>query len=231
MFQQNKPSVKDVVRTGSVFQQNKKMKKSSVLTFNFSLPAVSTCPGAGKCKLFCFAYLEQIRYPSAKAYRERMYTLSLTPAFVQTVNQELAPLIKKAARAAKHLAVRIHASGDFYSRAYFAKWVDVASANPEVTFYAYSKSVGMIKHFIKQTGALPSNLIIIYSLGGLQDRVIDVNTDRHSRIFTSEVDALDAGYSLASEDDAVAWSSSNNKVGLVMFGARKNKGNEALRAA
>jgi hypothetical protein len=212
----------------NIFQQNKKMKKSSVLTFNFSLPAVATCPGAGKCKLFCFAYLEQLRYPSAKAYRERMYALSLTPGFVQTVNQELVLLINKAAKQQKQLAIRVHASGDFYSRQYFAKWVEVASANPEVTFYAYSKSVGMIKHWIKHFGPLPSNLIIIYSLGGLQDRVIDVNKDRHSRIFASEADAVSAGYAIAAEDDAVAWSSQNNMIGLVMFGARKNKGNQAL---
>jgi len=205
----------------SIFQQNKKMKKSSVLTFNFSLPAVSTCPGAGKCKLFCFAYLEQLRYPSAKAYRERMYELSLTPGFVQTVNQELVPLINKATKQQKQLAIRVHASGDFYSRQYFTKWVEIALANPLVTFYAYSKSVGMIKHFIKQVGPLPSNLIIIYSLGGLQDRVIDVNTDRHSRIFASEADVVPAGYVIAVEDDAVAWSSGNNKIGLVIFGVRR----------
>jgi len=215
----------------SVFMQNKKMQKAGVLTFNFSLPAISTCPGAGKCadkgKGFCFAYLEQLRYPSALAYRERMYALAKSGNLVTTISAELDKLVAKAK--GQRVAIRIHASGDFYSAGYLLQWATIAQLYPDVLFYAYTKSIAIIKHLQKQGWSAPTNLILIYSLGGKLDRLIDVNRDRHSRIFATEGEALAAGYTLASEDDSQAWLGQNNRVGLVMFGARAKKGNVALK--
>jgi hypothetical protein len=217
----------------NVFMQNKKMQKAGVLTFNFSLPAISTCPGAGLCadkgKGFCFAYLEQLRYPSALAYRKRMFELAKSGNLITTVSSELDNIVTKAK--GKKLAIRVHASGDFYSAGYLLQWATIAQLYPEVSFYAYTKSIAIVKHLQKQGWAAPSNLILIYSLGGKLDRLIDVNTDRHSRIFATEEAALKAGYAIAAEDDSVAWSSPNNKIGLVMFGARKKSGNIALQNA
>jgi hypothetical protein len=231
IFQQNKASVKDVVKTGSVFQQNSKMKKAGVLTYNFSLPAISTCPGAGVCadkgKGFCFAYLEQLRYPSALAYRERMYNLTRSGTMVSVISAELDKLGKKAKD--QKIAIRIHASGDFYSAGYLLQWATIAELYPNISFYAYTKSIAIVKHLQKQSWTTPKNLILIYSLGGKLDRLVDIEKDRHSRIFATEQDALAAGYVLASEDDSVAWSSSFTKIGLVMFGARAKKGNMALK--
>jgi hypothetical protein len=104
-------------------------------------------------------------------------------------------------------------------------WFGIASANPDVTFYAYTKSIAMAKALESKR---PTNFILIYSMGSNQDRLIDVDTDRHSRIFASEAAALAAGYALASEDDTVAWSGTNPRIGLVMFGARAKKGNQIL---
>ena len=210
----------------SIFQRNKKMRKSSVLTYNFSLPAVSTCPGAGACAKagYCFALLEQMRYPSARKYREHMLELSRSDWFEIVVNDELAYLKASAKRKGKQLAIRIHASGDFYNIDYLNKWTAIAQANPDVVFYAYTKSVWLFKRV-----QLPTNLTVIFSLGGIADRLVDVETDRHSRIFASVEAAIAAGYNAAaSEDDSAAWLGVNHKVGLVMFGARKNKGNQAL---
>lgn len=221
-----------------IFQQNKKMKKASYVTFNFSLPAIDTCPMAGSCagikrdgSGFCFAYLEQLRYPSAKAYRERMFELSKSAQFEPIIQAELSRLQGKYGK----IAIRIHASGDFYSAEYLNKWVELARNNSGIIFYAYTKSVAMVKHWGKLNGALPKNMAIIFSLGGKQDHLIDRERDRHSRIFATEQDALDAGYSLANEDDARAWSSANHRVGLVIFGARrknfKEQGDEIRIAA
>lgn len=231
IFMQNKPSVKDVVKTGSVFQQNRKMQKAGVLTFNFSLPAISTCPGAGVCadkgKGFWFAYLEQIRYPSALAYRERMLELTRSGNMVSVISEELDRLVKKAK--GNRLAIRVHASGDFYSAGYLLQWATIAQLYPDVSFYAYTKSIAIVKHLQKQGWTAPSNLVLIFSLGGKLDRLVDVQNDRHSRIFATEKDALGAGYAIAAEDDSVAWSSTNKKIGLIMFGARAKKGNAVLK--
>jgi hypothetical protein len=210
----------------NIFQQNKKMNKASVLTFNFALPAINTCPGAGSCKQFCYAALEQIRYPSANGYRNRMFELSKSAEFIPTINGELIRLRKKSK--GNKVAIRIHSSGDFYSAEYVLKWTAIAEQNPDIIFYAYTKSVAMFKHIQKNGISLPLNFIIIFSLGGRQDKLIDVNNDRHSRIFASTEQALESGYDLANEDDTVAWSTTNNKIGLVMFGARAKKGNAVL---
>ena len=207
----------------TIFQQNKKMLKAGVLTYNFSLPAVSTCPGAGACKTFCFALLEQSRYPSALAYRERMLELSKSDSFGDIIGKELTRLLIKAK--GKRLAIRVHASGDFYSPEYLRKWIHIVSAFPSITFYAYTKSIAIAKRLRE---VIPGNFILIYSMGSNQDALINPVTDRHSRIFKTETDALAAGYTLANEDDAVAWSADTTCIGLVMFGARKNKGNTIL---
>ena len=209
----------------TIFQQNKKMGKASVLTYNFALPAISTCPGADKCKSFCYAALEQIRYPSANDYRNRMLDLTKSSDFIPAINGELSRLVKKAK--GQRIAIRIHSSGDFYSTEYALKWITIASQNPDIIFYAYTKSVAVFKH-IQKTQSLPINFIIIFSLGGRQDKLIDVNVDRHSRIFSSVEQAVELGYDLANEDDTVAWSTTNNRIGLIMFGARAKKGNQIL---
>lgn len=228
----------------TIFQRNKKMSKASVITYNFSLPAVKTCPGAGACaygsvnvaglseaerllvakkEAFCFAFLEEMRYPSAAAYRQRMLELSRTDDFVPTINAELAKLRRRHKGA--QLAIRIHASGDIYSLDYLLKLYAIAEANEDVLFYAYTKSVRLGQRTVNLR---PSNFVLIYSMGGTMDGLINPERDRHSRIFASEAEAIAAGYTPANEDDAQAWSAPTTKIGLVMFGARTNKGNANL---
>ena len=212
---------------GKIFQQNAKMAKAGMLTYNFSLPAVETCPGAGKCAEagYCFALLEQLRYKSAMEYRQRMLDLSKTEQFIPLLNVELGNIRRRAN--GRPVAIRIHASGDFYDPKYLLKWCVIAEQNPDINFYAYTKSIAMVRRF-RKADMIPDNLVLILSMGSNQDELIDVERDRHSRIFATEEAALAAGYVLASEDDTVAWQSTHNKIGLVMFGARTRKGNMAL---
>ena len=51
------------------------------------------------------------------------------------LNTELHKNLKK-----KHTRVRIHESGDFFSREYLMAWIMVAQTNPNLDFYCYSKS-------------------------------------------------------------------------------------------
>lgn len=210
-------------------QTNGKLENSSVYTYAFNLPAIETCPGAGICKEYCFAASEQKRYPAAYTHRQHSQSLSRTEEFVETIGMELGMLRRLHAKRGTAFAVRIHASGDFYSNRYAMRWLLIADQNPDVQFYAYTKSVS-IWRLLKRFRTLPKNLCIIYSLGGLEDNRIDLANDRHARIFQSEQDALDAGYALASEDDSVAWDQSNNKIGLVIFGAT-NKWKKTQREA
>jgi hypothetical protein len=108
--------------------------------------------------------------------------------------------------------VRVHDSGDYYSRKYLNKWIDIALLFPEVKFYSYTNMVQLTKEV-----DLPSNFDIIYSDSGKQTHLIDYQEDRYTKIFGSDEELDRAGYVNASKLDlfATKWFSNNKKVGLV----------------
>jgi hypothetical protein len=63
---------------------------------------------------------------------ERALVQSQQPTFVQNINEQL---LRK-----KVKAVRLHASGDFYSKVYIQKWAAITRANPTISFWAYTRS-------------------------------------------------------------------------------------------
>ena len=70
----------------------------------------------------------------------------------------------------KAKAVRIHASGDFYSQQYFDMWLELCRQHPEVEFWAYTKS---LKYWIARIDSIPDNLVLTASRGGRSDHLID----------------------------------------------------------
>ena len=63
---------------------------------------------------------------------------------------------------------------------------------------------------------LPSNFILIYSLGSRFDNLIDQESDRHSKIFYSMEEMTKQGYIDASNNDLEAINPKNNKIGLLI---------------
>lgn len=197
--------------------QNSKMKKmSGPKTFNWGIPAYKdstgfkTCPNAAACVKGCYATMGAYMFSNvAKVFQQRL-TLARSAEFVAVMDGE----IKR--RGVERL--RIHDSGDFFDRLYTMKWVQVMVMNPSVQFYAYTKMVSLFKH-LKETGQLPGNFTVIYSFGGTEDKLIDVNTDRHSAVFTTVAELKRAGYADAHVNDAVALGR-NPKIGLVYHGTK-----------
>jgi len=190
----------------NLLTRNSKLSKASVYTVNFGIPALKTCPMADKCKAYCYATKGAYAWPVVKAAYERRFQATKQEDFDVRIVEEIArrPLIE---------AVRIHDAGDFYNKEYLFAWMRIANTMPERTFYFYTKRVSMVKD---QHIFMPKNLIPIYSIGGTEDRHIRTDKDRHSKIFDS-LEALEAeGYVNATEDDTVAWQSTNNKIGLVI---------------
>jgi hypothetical protein len=82
--------------------------------------------------------------------------------------------------------IRIHVGGDMFSLAYMGAWLDVASARPNVIFYAYTKSI----HHWEKIGALPPNLQFTGSDGGRFDHKLG-NRKRSVVVFhPDEADVL-----------------------------------------
>ena len=199
------------------------MKKTSaannVALFNFGTPALRsvtgliTCPNAGLCAVDCYARQGSFNYPNVKNAYEQRLEISLTADFVPLMNNEIR--FERIRNKGKQVIIRIHDSADYYSEAYFDKWLTIMRDNPDVQFYAYSKMVSLHKRT-----ELPSNYTVIFSLGGKEDNLIDLDNDRHSRVFES-LELFGSGYVNASNDDLMAISSLSTKIGLVYHGVRK----------
>ena len=200
----------------NLLTQNTKIKDTSnalgVKVFNFSIPAYKsasgkvTCPFADKCIKFCYAQKGNYkRFPSVRNGMEKKYQLTKEENFVQLMNKE----IKKK----KPDFVRVHDSGDYYSKKYLNKWLTIAKQNPKVKFYSYTNSI----KFIKELQGIPGNFDFIFSDSGKQVNLIDKTKDRHTKIFDSIESLNKIGYKNASKIDlfATKWYNPTNKVGLI----------------
>lgn len=198
----------------NLLTQNSKLKKTSkalnLRVFNFGIPAYKsasgklTCPMADECVKFCYAKKGAYVWSNVQPAFEKRYQLSKTLEFIDAMNAE----IKKK----RPDYVRVHDSGDYYSRSYLAKWITIAKANPDVRFYSYTNMVDMM-----HKAELPSNYDIIFSDSGKQKHLIDKSVDRHTQIFDTKDSLYEAGYVDASDTDlyATKWFNDTNKVGLV----------------
>ena len=198
----------------NLLTQNSKLKKTSkelgVRVFNFGIPAYKsasgklTCPMADGCVKFCYAKKGAYIWSNVKPAFEKRYELSKTDTFVDKMYDEI---VKK-----KPDYVRVHDSGDYYSKKYLNKWIDIALLFPEVRFYSYTN---MVQMFLDTE--LPSNFDVIFSDSGKQKHLIDPIKHRHTKIFAIHSDLKAAGYTDASKVDlyATKWFNKTNKVGLV----------------
>lgn len=148
--------------------QNAKMKKASLKTWNFDIPAIKTCPFANACKEYCYATKGFYKMPVVRAKHESNFMYTRQSNFRHLMNNEIKELRAKN----KIDAIRIHSSGDFYSIEYILKWISIMLDNPDIIFYAYTKSV---PHFqaVNRTIDIPDNFRLIYSKGGKYDHLID----------------------------------------------------------
>lgn len=205
-----------------IFTQNAKMKRSSqngIHLYNFGIPAFQsetgllTCPNAVNCVSGCYARMGAYIWPKVKQAYEARLALTQSDTFQTEISNALNKLLKR--HKTGLILIRIHDSGDFYSLDYFKKWNDIALAyqsETRIKFYAYTKMVRLVKSQDRT-----SNFEIIFSMGGKQDEMIQIETDRHSKVFQSETELISQGYIDASHDDTLALGP-NNKIGLVYHG-------------
>jgi hypothetical protein len=199
-----------------LFSINSKMAKSGkgkLKIVNFTIPAFitkdgfKTCPQAGVCAAACYARSGFYTFTNVYGKHRKNLEATLQADFVSLADKELQRI--------KPNVVRIHDAGDFYNEAYLDKWINIVRLNHNIKFYAYTKMVAMVtEKRRKLKEQFPENLIIIFSLGGKQDSLINQATDRHSRVFESVKELKSAGYIDASNDDMKALTP-NTKVGLV----------------
>lgn len=202
-------------RPKSLLKQNEKMKHSNgefEQFFNVGFAAltgiavdestdnliiVNTCPGAGSCKVDCFAMKGgKVQFKAAWQSDGRIltYLLNDPDGFF---NQLSAEISKEEAAGKKgdkkfpngwQTTVRWHDAGDFFSPEYLDMALKMAAKHPDVKFYAYTKMAGAV------LAKKPPNFIINWSEGAntsqeKQVKAKDANLDttKNSRIVPDEM--------------------------------------------
>lgn len=136
-----------------------------------------TCPSAGECKLYCYATKGgYVQYEGTNLRQIKIlnYLMNDWKGFKNKVMKELADAQKSDPK----VKLRWHDSGDFFVDSYVELAFDVARSTPDVTHYAYTKSVGLVR---KYESSRPDNFVFNFSEGGLQDKKIK-DTDKNSKV-------------------------------------------------
>lgn len=213
-------------------QGNAKLDKN---IFTFSLPSGFACPHAldclskanretgkitdGKKTAFrCFSASQEALYPTVRKQRWHNFD-----ALKGATKDQMSGLIFLSIPS-KATMIRIHVGGDFFSQAYFDAWIDVARLMPEVTFYAYTKS---LPYWIARLGSIPSNLILTASRGGRKDDLIDQYNLREARVVFSVEEAESLGLEI-DHDDSHAYR--NGPSFALLIHGTQPKGSKAASA-
>jgi len=135
-------------KTGFLKNTNSKLGRK---IFAFDLPAVVSCPDSSECSKICYANKGTFLFKSTRISNEYNFAIALTD--LTYLKSELIKEIEK-----KNIKfIRIHSSGDFYSKEYFLMWCDIAAKFKNLKIFTYSKAPQIKKELI------PSNLNIINS--------------------------------------------------------------------
>lgn len=186
--------------------------KLSAAIATFALPAGHSCPGANEClcksdrftgkvtdgpesKFRCFSATSEARATTVRNARWRNFELLQEAKTVQgmadLINNSLPPFVGY---------VRVHVSGDFFNETYFKAWLNVAIANPAITFYTYTKSLAFL---VKYKDQLPANFKIIASKGGKFDSLIAKHNLVSAEVVFSTEEARRKGLEI-DHDDSLA---------------------------
>jgi hypothetical protein len=167
-------------RPEKLLKQNEKMKHSNGALeqfFNIGFAAltgvavdestgkliiVNTCPGAGSCKVDCFAMKGgkvQFEGPWLSDGRILTFLLNDPEGFFNKLSAEIAKEEKLGDKGGYTVTIRWHDAGDFFSPEYIDMALKLATKHPGVRFYAYTK---MAKAALAKK---PGNFIINWSEG------------------------------------------------------------------
>jgi hypothetical protein len=167
-------------RPKELLKENEKMKHSSgelEQFFNIGFAAltgvavdesenkliiVNTCPGAGSCKVDCFAMKGgKIQFKNAWISDGRIltYLLNDPEGFFNQLKSEIEKEKRLGEKNGYRVTIRWHDAGDFFSPEYMDMAFKMAKSIPDVNFYAYTKIANAA------LANKPDNFIINWSEG------------------------------------------------------------------
>lgn len=101
----------------------------------WNIPPAVTCPGASEwCLSICYNGDDRPDVLEKNKWRTNLAAFNNNP-------EELSGILKSEINnSSDPLAVRIHSSGDFFSKEYIEFWTKLIDEHPSVTFWAYTRS-------------------------------------------------------------------------------------------
>jgi len=197
-------------RPNQILKQNEKMQHSDGTAsqfYNVGMPAliglavdedtnefvvINTCPGAGSCKLVCYAMKGgYVQWKASSLGQTRMlnFLYNDPDGFMDQLENEIASFSAKNAKKKIKTIIRWHDAGDFFSQEYLDKAYNLAKKFPDVDFYAYTKLASVAQ------GDKPNNFKMNFSMGAQpsQEKKIDFAKTKNSRIVPEVIfaDALE----------------------------------------
>ena len=118
--------------------------------------------------------------------------------------------------------VRLHSAGEFFSQDYFDAWVAIATSNPGILFYAYTKA---LPYWIKRLKEIPENLVLTASYGGRRDDLIEAYNLRSVRVINHPDEAN--GLEIDHDDSRSARPSFRNENFALLVHGINPKGSKA----
>jgi len=219
-----------------------KIGRSTAKVYSFDILSGVDCPFAHNCKsqaeeqsdgsrrikdgphtkFRCFSASQEVlftnTYKSRKRNHDAIHSLETSDAMADA----LCAALPKDAR-----VIRIHVSGDMFSHKYFMAWIKVAERNPDVLFYAYTKS---LTYWVRSRDLVPTNLVLTASYGGRDDHLIAEHGLRSAKVVFSRQEAVDLGLEIDNDDShACDPTKANQDFALLIHGVQP-KGSEAADA-
>lgn len=130
----------------------------------------------------CFSASQEAIFPNL--YKQREYNTNLMrdaakdSALVEELLNRSVP--KDAA------VIRIHVAGDFSVQNELDGWLNFALVNPQILFYAYTKS---LPFWINRLKEIPKNFVLTASAGGYKDKLIEKYGLRYAKVVYSDKEA------------------------------------------
>jgi hypothetical protein len=173
-------------------------------------------------KFRCFSASQEVLFTNTYKSRKRNHDAIHALETSDDMADALCSALPKDAR-----VIRIHVSGDMFSHKYFIAWTKVAERNPDVLFYAYTKS---LTYWVRSRDRVPTNLVLTASYGGRDDHLIAEHGLRSAKVVFSRQEAADLGLEIDNDDShACDPTKAHQDFALLIHGVQP-KGSEAASA-
>ena len=176
-----------------------------------------------KTEFRCFSASQEVQYTNV--YNSRKHNFDLLR---KQNHEEMVSLINGSLPENAGI-VRIHVAGDFFSLPYMHAWYMVAALNPNVLFYAYTKS---LKFWVGGINELPilHNFVLTASMGGTQDHVTENYGLRKTVVVFSEAEAAELGLEIDHDDSHAAKPSLRDQDFALLIHGTQPAGSKAAQA-